>query len=442
MARIPHPILEATRPASHPRRQLILILAAVATTLPAIGVRLTGAGPPEWLAAVIFGLGVVGAAFLLAWGAEALQLDISQGLALALLALIAVLPEYAVDFTFAVKAGQDPDKYAPLALANMTGGNRLLIGIGWSLVVLLAAWRITRVARAQGYQGELDTNVTLDRPHAIEIAFLGLATIYSLTLPLKRTLTLFDAVVLVGLFVLYAARISRAPAETPHLVGPAELIGRLPTARRRAVVALMLTASAAVILISAEPFADSLVTTGEEFGISTFLLVQWVAPLASEAPELLVAGLFAWRLNTNAGLGALVSSKVNQWTLLVGTLPVVFAISAGVFHGLPLDTLQREELFLTAAQSVFAVAVLTNRSISVREAFALLGLFLAQFVLGGVLPDGLRAAERIGIGVLYLVLSAVILFRSRRYITPLARDGLRTSVTELVHERDAAPAEA
>ncbi len=442
MARIPHPILEATRPASHPRRQLILILAAVATTLPAIGVRITGAGPPEWLAAVIFGLGVVGAAFLLAWGAEALQLDISQGLALALLALIAVLPEYAVDFTFAVKAGQDPDKYAPLALANMTGGNRLLIGIGWSLVVLLAAWRITRVARAQGYQGELDTNVTLDRPHAIEIAFLGLATIYSLTLPLKRTLTLFDAVVLVGLFVLYAARISRAPAETPHLVGPAELIGRLPTAWRRAVVALMLTASAAVILISAEPFADSLVTTGEEFGISTFLLVQWVAPLASEAPELLVAGLFAWRLNTNAGLGALVSSKVNQWTLLVGTLPVVFAISAGVFHGLPLDTLQREELFLTAAQSVFAVAVLTNRSISVREAFALLGLFLAQFVLGGVLPDGLRAAERIGIGVLYLVLSAVILFRSRRYITPLARDGLRTSVTELVHERDAAPAEA
>src|SRR6266508_3901365 len=230
MARIPHPILEATRPASHPRRQLIVILAAVATTLPAIGVRLTGAGPPEWLAAVIFGLGVVGAAFLLAWGAEALQLDISQGLALALLALIAVLPEYAVDFTFAVKAGQDPDKYAPLALANMTGGNRLLIGVGWSLVVLLAAWRITRIARAQRYEGPVDTHVTLDRPHAIEITFLAVASVYSLTLPLKRTLSPVDSVLLVGLFVWYAVRISRAPAEEPHLVGPAELIGRLPTA--------------------------------------------------------------------------------------------------------------------------------------------------------------------------------------------------------------------
>ena len=443
MSRIPQPILDATRPASgHPRRQLIPILGASALTMPAILTRLSGAAPPEWVAAVVFGLGVVGAAFLLAWGAEALQLDVSQGLALALLALIAVLPEYAVDFTFALKAGEDPDKYAPLALANMTGGNRLLIGVGWSLVVLLAAWRITRVARSQGYEGPLETDVTLDRPHAIEIAFLAVASIYSLTLPLKRTLSPVDTVILVGLFLWYAVRISRAPAEEPHLVGPAQLIGRLPTATRRAVVALMLFGSAAVILISAEPFADSLVKTGEQFGIDTFLLVQWVAPLASEAPELLVAGLFAWRLNTNAGLGALVSSKVNQWTLLVGTLPLVFSISAGALSGLPIDALQREELFLTAAQSIFAVAVLTNRSISVREALALMGLFLTQFVLGGVLPDGLRAVERIGIGILYLVLAAIVMFQQRRYVKPLVRDGFRTSVTELVHEREQAPAEA
>jgi cation:H+ antiporter len=443
VARLPPEILDATRPASeHRRRQLIPLVLAAAATLPGLGLRATGTSPPEWFAAILFGMAVVGAAFLLAWGAEALQLDVSQGLAIAVLALIAVLPEYAVDFTFAVKAGQDPDKYAPLALANMTGGNRLLIGVGWSLVVLLAAWRITRVARAQGYEGQLDTQVTLDRPHAIEITFLAIATIYSLTLPLKRTLALFDAVVLVGLFVLYAVRISRAPAEEPHLVGPARLIGELPPARRRTVVAVMLLAAASVILASAEPFAQSLVDTGEQFGIDQFLLVQWLAPLASEAPELLVAGLFAWRLNTNAGLGTLVSAKVNQWTLLVGTLPVVFAISAGAFHGLPIDSLQREELFLTAAQSVFAVAVLTNRSINAREAFALLGLFLLQFVLGGVLPGGLRAVERIGVGVVYLVLSFVMLVQHRRYVRPLVRDGLRTSVSELVHERDAAPAEA
>jgi cation:H+ antiporter len=415
------------------RGQLLAISLAVGLTVPGIVIRITGSHPTAWLAAILFGLAVVGSAFLLAWAAEALQLDVSQGLALAVLALIAVLPEYAVDFVFTWKAGKHPHEYAPLALANMTGGNRLLIGVGWSLVVLLAAWRMRRIARADHYEGELDDEVQLGRSHAVEIAFLGLATLYSLTLPLKRTIALFDAVVLIGLFLVYMIRIARAPAEEPHLVGPAELVGALPRNRRRLVVGLMLVFAAGVILLCAEGFAEALVETGSEFGISKFLLVQWLAPLASEAPELLVAGLFAWRLNTEAGLGALVSSKVNQWTLLVGSLPLVFAISSGTLHGLPLDTLQREELFLTAAQSAFAVAVLANRSISVREAYGLLGLFLSQFVLGAVLPEHLRELERIGVGVVYMVLAAGMIYQQRRAIRPLVRDGFRTPVRDLVH---------
>ena len=188
---------------------------------------------------------------------------------------------------------------------------------------------------------------------------------------------------------MFVFRIARAPAEEPHLVGPARLIGSLDDRPRRIVVGVLLVFAAAVIFVCAEPFAESLVHLGEEAGIDTFLLVQWLAPLASEAPELLVAGLFAWRLQTSAGLGTLLSSKVNQWTLLVGSLPIVFAISSGTLHGLPLDSLQREELFLTAAQSVFAIAVLASRSMSVREAWTLFGLFICQFVLGGVLPESI-----------------------------------------------------
>ena len=123
---------------------------ALLATAPGLVARLSGAGLPDLVAPILFGLAILGSAFLLAWAAEVLQLDVSQGLALTVLALIAVLPEYAVDFTFAAKAGEDPDKFAPLALANMTGSNRLLIGIGWSMVVLLAAWRMTRIAAGVG----------------------------------------------------------------------------------------------------------------------------------------------------------------------------------------------------------------------------------------------------------------------------------------------------
>src|SRR5215471_17162186 len=157
---------------------------AFVVSLPGLVVGLGSSHPSGPAGAALFGVAIVGSAFLLAWAAEALQLDVSQGLALAVLALIAVLPEYVVDFTFASKAGTDPDRYAPLALANMTGSNRLLIGVGWTAVVLIAAWRIKRIARSRGYEGELDTDVRLDRPHSIEIGFLAVATLYSLTLPL------------------------------------------------------------------------------------------------------------------------------------------------------------------------------------------------------------------------------------------------------------------
>jgi cation:H+ antiporter len=193
----------------------------------------------------------------------------------------------------------------------------------------------------------------------------------------------------------------------------------------------LFVASGVVIWLFAEPFAHALVQTGTEVGISEFVLVQWLAPLASEAPELLVAGLFAWRMNTNAGLGTLVSSKVNQWTLLVGTLPLVFAIASASGHGLPISDLQREELFLTAAQSFFAVAIMSNLTLSVREAGALFGLFWAQFILGAFVPESLHGTERIAVAILYLVLGVGILVRDRQRIPRLVRDGFLASHDEL-----------
>ena len=426
----------------HPARQRVVIGAAVAATLPGITLRITHAHVPEPAAAVVFGMAIVGAAFVLSWAAEVAQLDISAGLAIAVLALIAVLPEYAVDMVFAWKGGNAVEAYgaacqAPgatgetacsLALANMTGANRLLIGIGWSMVVFIAWYRSRRM-------GSAIREVRLERSHAVEVSFLALATLYSLTLPMKHSITPFDAVILIGIFVAYTLRLSRAPAEEPHLVGPARLLGTFSPRRRRVAVIVMFAFSATVILLCAERFAEALVATGRELGISEFLLVQWLAPLASEAPELLVAGLYAWRLNTNAGLGTLVSSKVNQWTLLVGTLPIVFSIAAGGLAGLPIDAHQREELFLTAAQSFFAIAVLATLSISTREAMLLFVLFCAQFVIGAIVPESFGGRELVIVGVTYLVLGVGILVRERGLIADLFRDGLRTPYAELSRTR-------
>ncbi|MCC7023624.1 MAG: hypothetical protein IT338_12420, partial [Thermomicrobiales bacterium] len=348
-------------------RAWLPVLIALVITLPGLALRLGlfAAGDP--VRALLFGVSIVGAAFLLSWAAEAVQLDISQGLALALLALIAILPEYIVDASFAWLAAEDPS-YAGYAVANMTGANRLLIGLAWPMVIAIV-WFRTR-----------QRSVMLDPSHGLELIALLAATLYAFTIPFKGSLSLVDMVVLGAIFAVYIYRLTKLPSEEPHLVGPAQTIGALPSAQRRAVTAVLAVAAAVIVLLVAKPFATALVGTGTMLGIDQFLLVQWLAPLASEAPEFVVVGIFAWRAAGDAALGTVVSSKVNQWTLLVGMLPLVYSVAKGGISELPLDIRQEQEILLTAAQSLFAVALLLDRRLSVIGASLLFGLFAVQFV--------------------------------------------------------------
>jgi cation:H+ antiporter len=312
------------------------------------------------------GAGIFGAAFMLSWAAEVAQLDISRALALAFLALVAVLPEYAVDVYFAWQAGKDPT-YTAYATANMTGANRLLIGVGWAVPVLLV-WMRT---------GE--RTLRLPREQAVEVNYLALATLYAFVIPAKGTLSLFDSVVFILIFGLYMRAAGATHHVEPELEGPAAMMAELGPARRRLAVLGVFAFAGLTIFSAAEPFAESLVATGRQYGIDEFLLVQWLAPLASESPEFIVAVLFTLRGVAAAGIGTLISSKVNQWTLLVGALPIAFALSAGSFAPMLLDVRQREEIFLTAAQSLFAIVVIANFEFSVIEALLLFGLFVPQF---------------------------------------------------------------
>ena len=432
----------------HPNRQIALMALAIGVSLPGVVVELSGSHVDAVLAALLFGAAIVGAAFILSWAAEVVQLDVGSGFALALLALIAVLPEYAVDFVLAADAGREfaetgsASESGPLALANMTGANQLLIGFGWPLVILLGTWRVKKAAATrQEAEGATGEQIYLKRAQTVDIAFLTVASVYGLTLFLKDTLTLWDALILVAIYVLYMVRLAGAPPENPHLVGPSAFVAMLPRRRRRIVNYTGFVLAAGVILVVAEPFVESLKDLGEAVGISEFLLIKWLAPLASEAPELLIATLFAWRLAARTGIGALISSKVNQWTLLVGTLPIVFAIFASEFRGLPLDSTQRVELWVTAAQSVFAVAIIASRSISRKEAWVMLALFMVQ--LGesylaevGHLTESTSVQARIGVGIMFLIAAAWVLRTDLAAFRTALKEGFRTPWSELEQETE------
>ncbi|MSQ24735.1 MAG: sodium:calcium antiporter [Dehalococcoidia bacterium] len=377
------------------RRGIITVALAGSVALPGVVLRVTGFSHDPVVEAALFGLAILGAAFLLGAAGELAELEISASLALALVALVAILPEYAVDLVFAWKAAEQPE-YAQYAAANMTGGNRLLIGVGWSLVVLLFFWKARKA-------------VQIEKGQAIELTFLLAATAWAFTIFLRTlvwdgSLNIVDIVVLVSMYLGYLYVSAKGEAKTQHTVaGPMAGFAFIEKWPRRFVIIGLFAVSALVILAVAEPFAESLIHAGADLGVDEFVLVQWVAPLASEAPEIGVAAMFAWRGMGSMAMGVLISSKVNQWTLLVGTLPLVYSISSGELKGLPLDDRQTEEFLLTAAQSLFAILLLTSFRISWRAGLALLVLFLTQLAFTSTHARLIYSLVYLGLAVAILV---------------------------------------
>ncbi|WP_302548997.1 sodium:calcium antiporter [uncultured Desulfovibrio sp.] len=398
-------------------RSLRPYIIAVLLTLPGVGLRFidhTGMSPI--VVALLSGIAILGASFLLTWACEVAQMDIPQAVAVAVVAFIAVLPEYAVDMYFTWMAGQHPESaYSHYAIANMTGANRLLIGVGWSAIVLLFA-------------GRFHKGVHLPDDKRTDVLFLGLATLYALCIPLKGSLTWVDGLVLLGIYIWYICIVARRPVEEEEPEGPAAVLARFAKrVRLRSVIAIFIFA-ALVILCNAEPFSENLVASGKLLGVNEFLLVQWLAPIASESPEFIIALMFASRGNAALALGSLLSSKLNQWTLLVGMIPGVYALSSGgLTPPINLDTHQFQEILLTAGQSLFAVALLVDLRLHVREAFWLLVLFLAQRLsplydaqleaLLGLPHDPLRL--HFFYAKVYIVLAVVLLLRNWRKVRDL-----------------------
>jgi cation:H+ antiporter len=391
-------------------RSIMPFLIAAVVAVPGIVLRLAGVHLDPPLAALFSGMAIVGASFLLLWACDAAQADISQALALAVVALIAVLPEYAVDMYFTWQAGKNPESsYAHYAVANMTGANRLLIGVAWSAIAVIFFVR---------YRND----VRIDKERRTELLFLALATIYAFVIPIKGSLAWYDGLVFLGLYAWYISLASRRPCVEVEGEGPAEVLVRLPKGKRRLATGILFVFAAGAILANAEPFCEGLIGTGKALKINEFLLLQWLAPVASEAPEFIVALVFAWRGKGGLALGSLLSSKLNQWTLLVGMIPGVFALSHGTLaHPIPMGQFQMHEILLTAAQSLLAVVMLACLRFTLANALLLFTLFIGQLVVPSLVdryPEtvfGLGlSSERVHLffSVLY-VMGAVAIFLER-----------------------------
>ena len=367
----------------HPRNArggaaLLLGLALVAA-LSALAVRQLALGPGV-AAAACFGA-VVAAALLISWGAEAAQFSISQGLAVAVIALLQVVPEFMVEAVIAWQAGRNGR--LDLVFANASGSNRLLTGFGWPLIFL-----VTDLSHRHKYGRPLEA-LELRAEHAVEVVALLLASSWYLVVMARGKLTLLDAGVLGGGFALYLWLLRRMPAEEEEgkdeLLAPARLLAELPPPYLRRLALWALFGLGGVVMWAvASPFLRAMEVVAVSVGVSQFAFVQWVAPFLTEFPEKVTAVYWSRTVKlAPMALLNMVSSTVNQYTALVAMIPIAYAISVGQPSAIPMDPLHRTEIFLSFATTLYGVACLSKLHFTRANANVMVVLFALQFFYSG-----------------------------------------------------------
>lgn len=377
---------------------------------------------------------VIAASLLIAWGAEASEFSISRGLALAIVAIVQTIPEYFVEGTIAWKAGQDPTGFwTTNVIANFTGANRLLTGLGWPLILFTLIIQKRR-------NGQSGSSIALRREQSVEMIFMLGSSLYYVWILIEGALSLLDSFVLAGTFVAYMWMLTRLPAEKDApketLEGTTLALAEVKSSRRKfAIIAGLFLFGGLTFVLITDAFVESIRSLADTFLVgllgsgAVFFSIQWIAPVLSEFPEKVSA--FNWARQISLAPVALlnfVSSAVNELTALVALIPIVFIVSNGTLAPVPVQE-HSVEILLTMAQSLYACATLLDLEYD-------LGNALVLFVFWGISTALVQA--RLLVAIIFLILAAFEVVRTRRQITVFS--AFKQTVNEgILHKSSNAP---
>ncbi len=227
---------------------------------------------------------------------------------------------------------------------------------------------------------------------------------------------------LIGLYVVYLWILTRNPPRAAESLDDAPAVSRWAHRqrgwRRQAAIGGLFAVGGTLLYVTAHPFLTSMIALAGLLGISQFFLVQWVAPFLSEFPEFV--STFTWaRRVTQAPMALMniVSSNINQWTILAAMIPLVYGFSQLQHHGawadFPFDPGQRIEIVLTLLQTALGVMLLANMEFDWLDATALFALWAVQFSV-----PHLREEIAIAYGAWIAILVIVFVIRGKALLAP------------------------
>lgn len=362
---------------------------------------------PEILLPILYGFSIFSAALIISWAAESSEKDISGSFVIAIIALIAVLPEYAIETVLAYTAGQSYKlnnfvftNRVGYVSANVTGANRLLAGLGWPLIMLINMLKNNQ-------------SLNIKNNNKLELLVLGIGAISMIIASIIKFQPIFISFVLIIIYLIYLFITSKKESTESEFIGTSEYLANLPKLTRITTNILLIIFSAVTIFIVSHPFVESLIHIGGKFGIDEYYLIQWLAPLASESPEIIIASLFAMKGRSLESISIILSSQANQMSLLIGSMGAIFSFATSSLISFPLNDTQGVEFLLTSAFALLQISMILWGKFKLQMPVLLLIIFFVQLI---ITDTSIRAYLSIAIYMFALIY--LILFITKNKIQP------------------------
>ena len=362
---------------------------------------------PEILLPILYGFSIFSAALIISWAAESSERDISGSFVIAIIALIAVLPEYAIETVLAYTAGQSYKlnnfvftNRVGYVSANVTGANRLLAGLGWPLIMLINMLKNNQ-------------SLNIKNNNKLELLVLGIGAISMIIASIIKFQPIFISFILIIIYLIYLFITSKKESTESEFVGISEYLANLPKLTRITTNILLIIFSAVTIFIVSHPFVESLIHIGGKFGIDEYYLIQWLAPLASESPEIIIASLFAMKGRSLESISIILSSQANQMSLLIGSMGAIFSFATSSLISFPLNDTQGVEFLLTSAFALLQISMILWGKFKLQMPVLLLIIFFVQLI---ITDTSIRAYLSIAIYMFALIY--LILFITKNKIQP------------------------
>ena len=337
---------------------------------------------------------IIFAAVLIGYGAEVLELILPSGVAIAIVALLQISPEFFVEWATVKKAAFDPE-FLHNAMANLYGANKLLVGFGPPLVFFV--YYFFSPAKKANY-------ISLHKIKSYSIFVMIFAVMYNMIIYLKNSLMWYDSIALISIYLgsvyfighmelrynkLKEAQGAAAVEEGPKIEDSAVeklihkfvLAGEKVIAYRAYIMSFALLATGGALLVGfAEEFLECLLHASAAAGISTFIFIGYVAPFMSEFPEKTVAIGYAMKGHEDTAMINFLSSILAQLTLLTAMVPLAYSYYKGFLTGIVFDPIQSQELLLVISMMLFSLMLFLDLKFTIRETILALGLFIWQFI--------------------------------------------------------------